>query len=50
MKNAADMLKLTNQIQVLHEEIKNVKEQHAEEKSKFERLQIQTISDAFQTV
>ena len=37
MKNAADMLKLTNQIQLLHEEIKNVKVQHAEEKSKFEK-------------
>ena len=50
MKNAANISNLTSEIQLLNEEIKNVKEQHAEEKSKFERLQIQTISDAFQTV
>ena len=53
MKNAADMLKLTIQIQLLHEEIKNVKVQHAEEKSEIAKLQDQsfkTMRDAFRTV
>ena len=50
MKNAANISNLTSEKQLLQEEIKNVRVQHAEEKSKFEKIQIQTISDAFQTV
>ena len=53
MKKADNIKILTNQIQLLQEEIKNVKVQHAEEKSKFEKLQCQsfkTMRDAFRTV